>query len=330
MRVAILSGGRSSEHEVSLSSAAAVTDGVCTAGHDVLAVRLERDGTWRDPKGIPLALHPGGGLLGSDAVFPVLHGPFGEDGTIQGLLELLDVPYVGAGVLASSLCMDKVVFKEVLAAARVPQVGYAAVREPRWRSEPDAVRTELAELGLPVFVKPARLGSSVGIVKVTEAGALPAALDVAFGHDGLAIVEAFSAGMEVECSVMGLGEPEASVPGEIVLQGADWYDYEAKYDPGGMELVAPARLPEAVREEVRRLARDTFLRVGCAGLARVDFFVEGERVLVNELNTLPGFTATSVFPKLWEASGVPFPELCDRLLGYALERFRAERAGHAF
>jgi D-alanine-D-alanine ligase len=330
VRVAVLSGGRSSEHEVSLSSAAAVTEGVRTAGHDVLPVRLERDGTWRDPKGIPLALHPGGGLLDADAVFPVLHGPFGEDGTIQGLLELLDVPYVGAGVLASSLCMDKVVFKEVLAAAGVPQVGYAAVREPRWRSEPDAVRTELAELGLPVFVKPARLGSSVGIVKVSETDALPAALDVAFGHDGLVIVEAFSAGMEVECSVMGLGEPEASVPGEIVLQGADWYDYEAKYTAGGMELVAPARLPEAVREEVRRLARDTFLRVGCAGLARVDFFVEGERVLVNELNTLPGFTTTSVFPKLWEASGVPFPELCDRLLGYALERFRAERGGHAF
>ncbi|HYM56395.1 MAG TPA: D-alanine--D-alanine ligase family protein [Solirubrobacteraceae bacterium] len=330
MRVAILSGGRSSEHEVSLSSAAAVTEGVRVAGHETLAVRLERDGTWRDPEGSALALHPGGGLLGADAVFPVLHGPFGEDGTIQGLLELLDVPYVGAGVLASSLCMDKVVFKEVLAAAGVPQVSYAAVREPRWRSEPDAVRTELAELGLPVFVKPARLGSSVGIVKVSEAGALSVALDVAFGHDGLVIVEAFSAGMEVECSVMGLGEPEASVPGEIVLQSADWYDYEAKYNPGGMELVAPARLPEAVGEEVRRLARDTFLRVGCAGLARVDFFVEGEQVLVNELNTLPGFTATSVFPKLWEASGVAFPELCNRLLGYAHERFRAERAGHAF
>jgi D-alanine-D-alanine ligase len=330
VRVAILSGGRSSEHEVSLQSAAAVSDGVRAAGHEVVAVRLERDGSWRDADGGALALHPGGGLLGADAVFPVLHGPFGEDGTIQGLLELLDVPYVGAGVLASSLCMDKVVFKEVLAAAGVPQVGYAAVREPRWRAEPDAVRAQLAGLGLPLFVKPARLGSSVGIVKVVEAEALPPALDVAFGHDGLVIVEAFSPGMEVECSVIGLGDPEASVPGEIVLQGADWYDYEAKYSAGGMELVVPARLPEAVREEVRRLARETFLRAGCAGLARVDFFVEGERVLVNELNTLPGFTATSVFPKLWEASGLPFAELCDRLLGFALERFRAERAGHAF
>ena len=330
MRVAILSGGRSSEHEVSLQSAAAVSDGVRAAGHEVVAVRLERDGSWRDAAGDALALHPGGGLLAADAVFPVLHGPFGEDGTIQGLLELLDVPYVGAGVLASSLCMDKVVFKEVLAAAGVPQVGYAAVREPRWRTEPDAVRAQLSELGLPLFVKPARLGSSVGIVKVDEAEGLPDALEVAFGHDGLVIVEAFSPGLEVECSVIGLGELEASVPGEIVLQGADWYDYEAKYSAGGMELVVPARIPEEVREEVRRLARETFLRAGCAGLARVDFFVEGEHVLVNELNTLPGFTATSVFPKLWEASGLPFEQLCDRLLGFALERFRAERAGHAF
>ena len=277
-----------------------------------------------------LALDPGGGLLGADVVFPVLHGPFGEDGTVQGLLELLDVPYVGAGVLPSALCMDKVVFKEVLAAAGVPQVRYAAVREARWQERPGAVREELAALGLPLFVKPARLGSSVGIVKVGDEDELDAALEEAFGHDGLVIAEAFSDGLEVECSVIGLGEPEASVPGEIVLTGADWYDYEAKYTPGGMELVVPARLPEPVREDVRRLARETFLRVGCAGLARVDFFVEGDRVLVNELNTLPGFTATSVFPKLWEASGVSFADLCDRLLELALERFAAERAGHAF
>jgi D-alanine-D-alanine ligase len=249
---------------------------------------------------------------------------------VQGLLELLDVPYVGAGVLASALCMDKVVFKEVLAAAGVPQVAYAAVREPEWQESPRAVRERLAALGLPVFVKPARLGSSVGIVKVSAEEQLDAALEEAFGHDGLVIVEAFSDGLEVECSVMGFGEPEASVPGEIVLTGADWYDYEAKYTPGGMELEVPARISEAAREEVRRRARETFVRVGCAGLARVDFFVEGERVLVNELNTLPGFTSTSVFPKLWEATGVPFPDLCDRLLAFAQERFAAERAGHAF
>ena len=328
MRVAVLAGGRSSEHEVSLDSAAAVREGVAAAGHEVLAVTIERSGAWRHD-GEALSLRPGGGLLGADAVFPVLHGPFGEDGTLQGLLELLDVPYVGAGVLASSLCMDKVVFKEVLAAAGVPQV--ALRRRARARAgapSPDAVQRELAVLGTPVFVKPARLGSSVGIAKVWSEAELGPALDAAFAHDGLVIVEGFSAGIEVECSVIGNGEPEASIPGEIVLTGADWYDYEAKYTAGGMELVVPARLPEPVLEEVRRLACDTFVRVGCAGLARVDFFVEdGERVLVNELNTMPGFTATSVFPKLWEASGVPFPELCDRLLALALERFAAERGG---
>jgi D-alanine-D-alanine ligase len=227
--------------------------------------------------------------------------------------------------------MDKVVFKEVLAAAGVPQVPYAGVREPRWRAQPDAVRRELAALGLPVFVKPARLGSSVGIAKVSSDAELEAALEAAFGHDDHVIVEGFSDGLEVECSVLGNGEPEASVPGEIVLNGADWYDYEAKYTPGAMDLVVPARLPERVLDEVRRLAVDTFQRVGCSGLARVDFFVEdGDRVLVNELNTMPGFTQTSVYPKLWEASGTPFPELCDRLLRLALERFEAERGTHAF
>jgi D-alanine-D-alanine ligase len=237
---------------------------------------------------------------------------------------------VGAGVLASSLCMDKVVFKAVLAAAGVPQVRYAAVREQRWRLDPGAVLAQLGELGNPLFVKPARLGSSVGISKVGEGGLeLTGALDHAFEHDALVIAEAFSGGMEVECSVIGLGEPEVSMPGEIVVN-ADWYDYEAKYTPGGMELVVPARLPEGVREEVRRLAADTFVRVGCAGLARVDFFVEGDRVLVNELNTMPGFTGTSVFPKLWEAGGLDAPALCERLLGYALERYDAERSGHVF
>ena len=330
MKVAVLAGGRSSEHEVSLNSAAFVRRAVADAGHDVLAVTIERSGRWVHD-GRALSLAPGAGLLGADAVFPVLHGPFGEDGTVQGLLELLDVPYVGAGVLASSLCMDKVTFKQVMAAASVPQVGYAAVREPTWRREPGAVMETVAELGNPVFVKPARLGSSVGISKVGEGGLeLDAALKNAFEHDGLVIVEAFSGGMEVECSVIGLGEPVASIPGEIVLTNAEWYDYEAKYSPGGMELIAPARLPDAVREEVRRLAVDTFVRVGCAGLARVDFFVEGERVLVNELNTMPGFTETSVFPKLWEAAGVPAVELCERLIGYAVRRFEAERAGHAF
>jgi len=327
----VLRGGRSSEHEVSLASAESASAGVAAAGHEVLPVLLERDGSWHGPDGAPLALAPGGGLLGADVAFPVLHGPFGEDGTVQGLLELLDVPYVGAGVLASSLCMDKIVFKDVLAAAGVPQVAYVAVREARWRDAPGEVRSELAALGLPVFVKPARLGSSVGIAKVRALDALDAALEGAFAHDGLVIVEAFSAGTEVECAVIGLFEAEASVPGEVVLLGgAEWYDYEAKYSPGGVELRVPAAIPEAAVADVRRLAVETFLRVGCAGLARVDFFVEdGGRVLVNELNTLPGMTPTSAFPKLWEAAGVPWPEACERLLRIALERHRVERA-HAF
>jgi D-alanine-D-alanine ligase len=329
MRVAVLAGGRSSEHEVSLQSAAFVRDAVAAAGHEVLPVTIERGGAWVHD-GEALALTPGGGLLDAEAVFPVLHGPFGEDGTVQGLLELLDVPYVGAGVLASSLCMDKVVFKEVLAASDVPQVASLAVREPRWRAEPAAVRNELAVLGTPVFVKPARLGSSVGIAKAWGEADLDAALDGAFAHDSLVIVEAFSDGMEVECSVLGNSRPEASVPGEIVVLKGDWYDYEAKYSDGGMELVVPARLPDPVREQVRALAVDTFVRVGCAGLARVDFFVEGDRVLVNELNTMPGFTAMSAYPKLWEASGIPPAELCDRLVQLGVERYRAERSGHSF
>jgi len=307
-----------------------VRDGLRAGGHEVVDVLLERDGGWAHD-GAPLALTPGGGLLGADVVFPALHGPFGEDGTVQGLLELLDVPYVGAGVLASSLCMDKVVFKEVMASAGVPQVPYAAVREARWRAERDAVLGELGGLGLPVFVKPARLGSSVGIAKASAAGELPAALEAAFSHDGLVIVEGFSGGMEVECSVIGLGEPEASPLGEIVLTSADWYDFEAKYSPGGMELVVPARLDDATVERVQWLARDTYVRSGCSGLSRIDFFVEGDgRVLINEVNTLPGLTPTSAVPKLWEAAGVPWPELCDRLLGFALERYRSEREGHAY
>ena len=332
MRVAVLHGGRSSEHEISKVSGATVMQGVAAAGHEVVPVLLERDGRWSGPGGDGLAVRPGGGLLGADVAFPVLHGPFGEDGTVQGLLELLDVPYVGAGVLASSLCMDKIVFKDVMAAAGAPQVGYRPVHEARWRADSRTVRAELAPLGLPLFVKPARLGSSVGIAKVEDVAELAEALEQAFAHDGLVIAEAFSDGLEVECAVMGLDAPAASVPGEIVLlKGAGWYDFEAKYTDGGMELRVPARLSDAATETVRRLAVETFRRVGCAGLARVDFFVEaGDRVLVNELNTLPGMTPTSAFPKLWAAAGVPWPEVCDRLLGWALERHRAERGGHAF
>ena len=279
---------------------------------------IGRDGRWT-VGGRSVTVEPGGGLLGADAAFPVLHGPYGEDGTVQGLLEACDVPYVGAGVLASALCMDKVVFKDLLAQAGVAQVDYVGLRE---RDDPAAID----RLGLPVFVKPARLGSSIGISKVESTGAIAPALRAAFEHDALVIVEAMSAGMEVECSVMGNAEPVASVPGEIVIE-ADFYDYEAKYTPGGMQLVVPARLDVAATEEVRRLAVEVFARVGCAGLARVDFFVETEPdgVLVNELNTMPGFTDTSVFGKLFEATGVSYSELVDRLVALAVERHQEER-----
>jgi D-alanine-D-alanine ligase len=326
MRVAVLAGGRSSEHAVSLMGARAVRDGLGAAGHEVAWVALERDGRWLHD-GEELVLRPGGGLLGADVAFPVLHGPFGEDGTVQGLLELLDVPYVGAGVLASAVCMDKVVFKDLMAAAGVPQVAYAGLDAAAFTADPAATLRALEPLGLPVFVKPARLGSSVGIAKVREGGGeLVAALEAAFAHDERVIVEAMSPGLEVECSVLGAtAAAEASEPGQIVLPQADWYDYEAKYSPGGMELHVPAGISAAARDRVRALALDAFRRTGCSGLARADFFVEGETVLLNELNTLPGFTATSVYAKLWEASGLPYPELLDRLCRLGADRFAAER-----
>ena len=311
MRVAVLAGGRSSEHDISLASAASVADGLREAGHEVVVVHLAREGGWSH-EGDPVHVEPGGGLLGADAVFPVLHGPFGEDGTIQGLLEIADVPYVGAGVLASAAAMDKVVFKRLMAAAGLPQVEWEAVREGD-----DPARLE--RLGLPLFVKPARLGSSVGISKVTTADELPAALALAFGHDPLVIVEQMAHGIEVECSVLGNDEPRASVPGQVIAN-ADWYDFEAKYSDGGMELVVPAPLPGTVVERVQSLAVEAFRCVDGAGLARVDFFVDGETVLVNELNTMPGQTKTSVYGKLWEASGVGYPELMDNLVRLAVER----------
>jgi D-alanine-D-alanine ligase len=313
MRVAVIGGGRSSEHEISLASAESVRAGLEEGGHEPLDVRIDRQGRWtRD--GEPLSLEPAGGLLGADVAFPVLHGPFGEDGTVQGLLELLDVPYVGAGVMASAVSMDKALFKDLMAAHAIPQVEYSVVR--------DGDRPSLRP---PAFVKPARLGSSVGISKAWSEAELDLALAAAFEHDPVALVERFSEGLEIECSVLGHSDPIASQPGEIVIKTADWYDYDAKYTDGGMELVVPARVPDHVREQVRRFAVEVFKIVSCSGMARVDFFVEDERVLVNELNTIPGFTATSVYARLFEASGVPYVELLDRLLSLALERHAEER-----
>ncbi len=322
LTVALLAGGRSSEHDVSLASARAVREGLESVGHEVRWVEIERDGAWRHD-GEGLSLRPGGGLLAADVVFPALHGPFGEDGTVQGVLETLDVAYVGAGVASSALCMDKVLFKELMSACGVPQVKYAGARVERWREAPTEVLGEIAGLGLPVFVKPAHLGSSVGIAKVAEAPQLGEALDRAFAHDPLVIVEAMAHGVEVECAV--LGPALASVPGEIVF-AEEWYDYAAKYRDGGMQLVAPARISTAASARVRELALEVFAYTGCEGLARVDFFVDGEQVLVNELNTMPGFTPTSVYAKLTEASGIPYPELVDRLCRLGIERWQARRA----
>ena len=318
MRVVVLSGGRSSEHEVSVRSGASVAEGLVAAGHEVVPVRIERDGRWI-MDGSEVALAAAGGLLDADVAFPVLHGPFGEDGTVQGALECLDVPYVGAGVLASSICIDKLTFKRLLAFHGVPQTEFCAVGEEGWREQ-------AAAFGLPLWVKPSRLGSSVGITKVTspEAG-LDEAVELASRHDPRVIVEASASRKEVECSVIGNDEPETSLPGEIVAH-ADWYHYEAKYSEGGMDLVVPARIDEQTSARVRELAARVYRVTGCAGFARCDFFVTEERgVLVNELNTIPGFTETSVFGKLFEATGIPYPELCDRLVRLALERHERER-----
>jgi D-alanine-D-alanine ligase len=304
MRVAVLGGGRSGEHEVSMTSAASVAGGLLAAGHDVVPVHLHRDGTWTS-EGEEVVLRPGRGLLGCDVAWPVLHGPFGEDGTVQGVLELLGVPYVGSPVLGSALCMDKLLLKDVMAAHGIPQVAYAHASGPG-----DAV-----DVGWPCWVKPSRLGSSVGISRVEGPEALPAAIEAALEHDERVIVEAHAGGLEVECSVL---DDAVSVPGEIVLTGEGWYDYEAKYTPGGMELEVPARISATARDRLQAIALEAFRVAGCRGLARVDFFVDGDDVLLNELNTMPGFTPTSVYAKLWEAEGVEYPDLCDRLVALAL------------
>lgn len=321
MRVAVLCGGRSSEHEVSLRSGKAVAGGLEEAGHEALLVTIGRDGGWSF-RGAPVELLPAAGLHGADVAFPALHGPFGEDGSVQGVLEWLDLPYVGSDVLASAVCMDKLTLKRLCAQAGLPQVEFAAAGEPSWRRRCEA-------MGLPLWVKPSRLGSSVGISKVGSPGELDAAVELARRHDPRVIVEAHAGGREVECSLLGNERVEASPPGEVVASG-DWYDYETKYSDGGMELIVPAPLQAAQAERLRELAVAAFELAGCAGLARCDFFVEPDgEILLNELNTMPGFTATSVYAKLWEADGVPYPELCDRLLRLALER-HAESRSHEF
>jgi D-alanine-D-alanine ligase len=329
----VLSGGRSSEREISVTSARSVIEGLDPERYDVREIEIGPDGRWELPRGTGLPELGSAGdslpipvegrvepLSAVDVVFPVLHGPFGEDGTVQGLLELAGVPYVGAGVGASALCMDKDLFKSVMRDKGIPvAASVTARRGNRGRVE--------NPFGFPVVVKPARLGSSVGITVAKSPKEFSHGVELAFEHDEKILVEEFLDGVEVECSVLGNEEPIASLPGEIVPLVSDWYDYEAKYAEGGMELVVPARVSDESARRVQELAVASFVASDCEGMARVDFFVRpGGEVVVNELNTIPGFTATSVYAKLFEASGIPYRELLDRLVELALERHE-RRAG---
>ena len=320
LRVAVLAGGRSSEHEISLASARSVLESLDPERYEVVTVAIGRDGRWELGSGdgsvaetlpVPAANAPA--TLGAvDVVLPILHGPFGEDGTVQGLLELAGVPYVGAGVAASALCMDKDLFKKVLRDSGIAVARHVALRSG------DAVENLF---GYPCFVKPARLGSSVGITKVHDSSELGPAVELAFRHDDKVLIEEFLDGIEVEVGVLGNRDPVASLPGQIVPLGHEWYDFASKYEEGGMDLVIPPDLPEEVIEHVQRVAVEAFRVTECEGMARVDcFVVGGESVVVNELNTIPGFTSTSVYAKLFEASGVSYDELLQRLIELALER----------
>jgi D-alanine-D-alanine ligase len=375
LRVGVIYGGRSGEHEVSIASAAAVFKHLDRKRYEPVAIRIEKDGRWTLADRPPLALsaadvieqarlataHPArpgreahlvtypaeetlltidrsgrGGDddrarvtgLGLDVVFPVLHGPYGEDGTVQGLLELANVPYVGAGVLASAVGMDKAFMKIAFAARGLPVAPYRVLLTHQWRADRDTHAATIAgALGYPMFVKPANLGSSVGISKARTLDELHAALDVAFEFDRKAVVEAaVPAAREIEVGVLGNESPEASVPGEII-PSREFYDYEAKYLDNGSVPVIPADLDEATAAEVRRLAIEAFLAVDGSGLARVDFLLARETgaLFVNEVNTLPGFTTISMYSKLWEASGVDYPALLDRLISLARERHAAKQ-----
>ena len=326
----MLAGGRSSEHAISRESAHSVLEALDPERYETTAIEIAKDGRWQLSAPESLALSPSSDAgsmtetlpvvadsaparaLGEiDVVLPILHGPFGEDGTVQGLLELAGVPYVGAGVAASALCMDKDLFKAVLRDRGIPVAQNVTLREGDVPRHP---------FPYPVFVKPARLGSSVGISKVHSDDELGPAVELARRHDDKVLIEEFVEGVEVECGVLGNRDPIASVVGEIVAH-AEWYDYSAKYDEGGMDLIVPARVSPEAAEEVRRLAVQSFVATECEGMARIDFFVrpDGE-VVVNEINTIPGFTSTSVYAKLFEASGIPYGELLDRLVELALER----------
>ena len=372
LRVAVVFGGRSGEHEVSLASAASVIAALEERGHTVVPIGIARNGRWvvggdpmralaaearvalpsNDADGaVKKALanraeatesaavqglartEPAGSLplelrQGLDVVVIMLHGPYGEDGTIQGLFELADVPYVGAGVLASAIGMDKATMKAVFQAHGLPIIEYLVVTRSEWRQAPDRIEVRVAEtVGFPCFVKPVNLGSSVGISKVSERGELAAALDLAAKYDRKIIIERGVNAREIEVSVLGNDEPLASLPGEITFD-ADWYDYSTKYLEGQSRLTIPAPVSPEITRRLQTLAIAAFRAIDCSGMARVDFFVERgtDRVLVNEINTIPGFTATSAYAKMWAATGLAYTDLVDRLIELALERHRSKGA----
>ncbi len=352
IRLALLYGGRSAEHAVSVVSARSVIEALDPERFEVVLIGITRGGSWVlpdtppgelaapegglpevDAAGTALALRPEqrsaalAGVGEVDVVFPILHGPYGEDGTVQGLFELADLPYVGAGVLASALAMDKAMAKVVFAERGLPQVPFLVVRERDWRADPARVAAEVAErFTFPVFVKPSRLGSSIGINKVKIADDLDGALEEAFAHDAKALVEQGVAARELEVGVVGNDRPEASLVGEVV-PGNEFYDFEAKYLDESLQLLIPAPVSDEVAARVRELAVRAFQALDCEGFARVDFFyleASGE-VLLNEVNTIPGFTPKSMFPLLWSASGLAYPELIARLVELAIERHEAKK-----
>jgi len=348
LRVGVLFGGRSGEHEVSLASAASVIRGLDPDKYEPVPIGITKDGHWLVGEGaakllpdilktgrrVMLTADPteaaivpldrGAGAQRFDVIFPVMHGTFGEDGTIQGMLELADIPFVGAGVLGSAIGMDKDVSKRLCQAAGIPVVPWTTVHRWRWEKEPSAVQAEIEEkFPYPVFVKPATLGSSVGMTKVHESGELAAALNLACEFGMKILVEAAVSAREIEVSVLGNGDPQASVPGEIVPH-REFYDYTAKYLEEGTQLLIPADLKPAQIKKIQSLAVQAFQTLELSGMARVDFFLEkkGGKLFLNEVNTIPGFTSISMYPKLWEASGIPFPELIDKLIELAMEMHR--------
>ncbi len=336
IRLLVLCGGQSEEHEVSLSSAKSVLEALPKDRFEVTPVVITREGKWLPPSETPHALErgsaPSGGELvlsqassaaGFDVVFPLLHGPMGEDGTVQGLLRLAGIPFVGSSVLASSVCMDKIMMKSVLATYNIPQVAYQAVTHHEFSSHPEKIIDRLEHLGYPVFVKPANLGSSVGISKAKNPEELRAALRFAFQFDRRVIVEASTKGKprELEVAILGNDNPKASPVGELTFD-SEFYDYETKYTAGRAEMHIPANVPAEISAQVQAMALESYKILDCAGLARIDFFYvpESGELYLNELNTIPGFTKTSMYPKLWEAGGLSYAELVSRLVELALEQ----------